>query len=247
MAGLLYKDFVAVHGKIFVAVLLIITAFLAVFSISPLPAVADYSGAIIAGALVSLAAMLLPMVVVMSVENNVIAADDGAGKKAYLMSLPVSKRQYVASKYIFILICYYVILSVLVIWVQFVSIHMEKAMEDNFLMNLIGLSPLWIQTLLLVSAMELPFLINMGVRAGTAIKTGIMAVLMYAIFAYMLFGDMTVLENFNLMAMLEWLEEHAEVTMTLQVLGPVIVSGLYYLSYRIAAALFERGERGDEE
>lgn len=247
MAGLLYKDFVAVHGKIYVAILLGITVFLAVFSISPLPMAADYGGAIIAGVLVAMAAMALPLMVVLSIENSVISADEGAKKKAYLMSLPVSKRQYVASKYIFILICYYVILSALVIWAQFVNIHMEQAFEENFLMDMIALSPTWIQALLVLSAIELPFLINVGVRAGNAIKTGIMAVLMYAMFAYMLFGDTTLIENFNMMAVMDWLEAHAEIMMTMEVLGPVIAGGLYYLSYRIAAAFFERKEQGDEE
>lgn len=245
MAGLLYKDFVAVHGKIYVAILLAITVFLAVFSISPLPMAADYGGAIIAGGLVAMAALILPMIVVMSIENSVISADEG--KKAYLMSLPVSKRQYVASKYLFVLICYYVLLSVLVIWAQFVNIHMEEVFPENFLMDIIAFSPMWIQALLLVSAIELPFLINVGVSAGNAIKTGIMAVLMYVIFAYMLFGDITLLENFDLRTVVDWLKEHAEVAVTLQVLGPVIAGGLYYLSYRIAAAFFERREQADEE
>ena len=247
MAGLLYKDFVAVHGKLYVTLLLGITVFLALFSISPLPAAAYYGGALIAGALVAMAAMTLPMIVVLSIENSVISVDEGAKKKAYLMSLPVSKRQYVASKYIFILICYYVFLSVLVIWAQFVNIHMEEALSENFLMDAIGLTPLWIQALLIVSALELPFLINVGVRAGNAIKTGIMAVILYVMFAYMLFGDLTLLENFNLMAMMEWLKEHEEITLTLQVLGPVIAGGFYYLSYRITASIYERREQENEE
>lgn len=247
MAGLLYKDFVAVHGKIYVAILLGITIFLAVFSISPLPAAADYGGALIAGALVAVAAMTLPMIVILTIENSIISVDEGAKKKAYLMSLPVSKRQYVASKYLFILICYYVFLSILVIWSQFVNILMQEALAENVFLDIIGLTPLWIQALLMVSALELPFLINVGVRAGNAIKTGIMAVILYIMFAYMLFGDLTLLENFNLVAVIEWLREHEEITMTLQVLGPVIAGGLYYLSYCIAAGIYERRERENEE
>ena len=247
MAGLLYKDFVAVHGKLYVTILLSVTALLTLFCISPLPAAADYSGAIIVVALVALAAMTLPLIVVMSIENSLISVDEGVRKKAYLLSLPVSKREYVASKYLFILISYYVILSVLVIWAQFANIHMSEAFPENILMDVMGLLPLWIQVLLVLSALELPFLINVGVRAGNAIKTAIMAMLLYVVFAYMLFGDMTVLEKFDLVTVLEWMEQHVEITMTLQVLAPVLAGGLYYLSYRIAAALFERREQGDEE
>ncbi len=247
MAGLLYKDFIAVHGKIYVAVLLVITVLLALFPVVPISPTVREEIAIVVGALVAIAATVLPLIVVFYLENSVISADDGAKKKAYLMSLPVSKRQYVASKYLFILICYYVFLSVTVIWAQFANICMGEVLEEGFLLNAIALMPFWIQALLLVSALELPVFINVGVKAGNAIKTTVLFAFYFAIFAYMLFGDMTIVENFSLVALLEWMEAHLEITMTLQVLAPVIVGGLYYLSYRIAAALFERREQADEE
>ncbi len=247
MAGLLYKDFIAVHGKVYAGILLGITVFLALFSISPLPAAADYGVAIIVGGLVAVAAMALPMVVAGAVETAIIHVDEGAKKKAYLLSLPVSKRQYVASKYIFVLICYYVILSVTVIWAQFVNGCMEEALQKSFLMDAMGLMPLWIQVLMIVSAIELPFFLSVGVKAGNAVKTSILAILFFAIFAYMLFGDVSVLDHLDLSVVINWMKEHMVITMTIQVLGPVIVGGLYYLSYRIAAALFERKEREDED
>lgn len=247
MAGLLYKDFVAVHGKIYAAVLLVVTILLAIFPIVPLPVTVREDAAIVVGALVVMAGTILPLIVVFSLENNVILVDSGAKKKAFLMSLPVSKRQYVASKYLFIFICYYVFLSVTVIWVQFVGACMIGTMSEDILLNAIGLMPMWIQALLLISAMELPFFINVGVKAGNAIKTTILFVVYFAIFAYMLFGDITVLNDFSLATLMEWMEEHLEITMTIQVLGPVIVGSLYYLSYRIAAALFMRKEQEDEE
>lgn len=247
MAGLLYKDFVAVHGKIYVAVLLGLTILLALFSVVPLPAQLGENMAIVVGALVAMASAILPSVVVFSIENSVIQVDEGARKKAYLMSLPVSKRQYVASKYLFIFICYYVFLSVIIIWAQFVNGRMGEALADNLLMDAMALMPLWIQALLLVSALELPFFINVGVKAGNAIKTTVLFIFYFFIFAYMLFGDMNIVQNFSIVEMIKWLDAHMELFMTLQVLGPVIVGGLYYMSYRVAAALFERKEQGDEE
>lgn len=247
MAGLLYKDFVAVHGKIYIAVLSVITVLLAAFAISPLPAASGYAAAIIVGGLVTMAALMLPMIVVGFIEAGIIQADEGTGKKAYVMSLPVSKRQYVASKYIFVLISYYVALSVSVIWAQFVNGCMEEALQDSFLMDAMGLVPLWIQVLLLASAIEMPFFINVGVKAGNAIKTGILVVVFFAMFGYMLFGDMTITDNLSIATLIDWMEEHKVLTMTLSVLGPVITGGLYYLSYRIATFLFERRECRNEE
>lgn len=247
MAGLLYKDFVAVHGKIYVAVLSVITVLFAVFAVSPLPAASGYAAAIIVGGLVAMAALMLPMMVLGSIETGIIQTDEGAGKKAYVMSLPVSKRQYVASKYIFVLISYYVALSVSVIWAQFVNGCMEEALQDSFLMDAMGLTPLWIQVLLLASAIELPFFINVGVKAGNAIKTSILVVVFFAMFGYMLFGNMAVMDNISIAALIDWMEEHKIFTMALNVSGPVIAGGLYYLSYRIAASLFERRECRDEE
>lgn len=247
MAGLLYKDFIAVHGKIYVAVLLVITVLLAFFPIMPIPASVREGVAIIVGMWVAIAATVLPLIVVFYLENSVISADEGAKKRAYLMSLPVSKRQYVASKYLFILISYYVFLSVTVIWAQFANICMGEVLEEGFLLDAIALMPFWIQALLLVSAMELPFLVNVGVKAGNAIKTTVLFAIYFCIFAYMLFGDMSIMENINLAALVKWMEAHLEITMTLQVLAPVIVGVLYYLSYRIAVAIYERRERADEE
>ena len=244
MAGLLYKDFVAVHGKTYVAVLSVITLLLAVFAISPLPAASNYAAAIIVGGLVTMAALILPMIVVGFIETGIIQTDEGVGKKAYVMSLPVSKRQYVASKYLFVLISYYVALSVSVIWAQFVNGCMEEALQNSFLMDAMGLTPLLMQVLLLASAIELPFFINVGVKAGNAIKTSILVVVFFAMFGYGLFGDITVLNNIT---WIDWLKEHKTLTMTLNVFGPVITGGLYYLSYRVAVSVFERRECRDEE
>lgn len=247
MAGLLYKDFVAVHGKIHTVALLALTVALGLFSASPLPAVGDYNGAVMICFLVFIMSMTLPLTVGMSITGSLIAVDEGARKKAYLFSLPVNKRQYVASKYIFILICYYVTLSVIVLWVQFASIFSDKASMGDLLAGVSGLAPLWIQVLLMLNAVELPFLIVKGTRMGGAIKTTILAMLMYAIFGFMLFGDISFLDSSILLNLANWMEANEETLMVLQVIGPVIVGILYYLSYRISVACLERKEQEDEE
>lgn len=247
MAGLLYKDFVAIHGKIYVAVLLLATLFLALFSIAPLPGDLSYDTAIVVGALVAVMSMVLPMVVTFSIENNIIASDAGAKKKAFLWSLPVSRKQYVASKYLFVLICYYVILSVTIIWAEFVNSPVEEALGDSFLMDVMGMMPLWVQACLLVSAIELPFFVVLGQKTGNAIKTGILFVLFFAVFGYMLFGDITFLEQFDLNMLITWMKEHTEICMAWQVSCPIVSGVAYYLSYRIAVTFFARKEPGDEE
>ena len=88
MAGLLYKDFVAIHGKIYVAVLLSATLFLALFSIAPLPGDLSYDTAIVVGALVAVMSMVLPMVVTFSIENNIIASDAGPKRKRFYGVFP---------------------------------------------------------------------------------------------------------------------------------------------------------------
>lgn len=246
MAGLLYKDFVAIHGKLYVGVLLSVTLFLTVFSMVPLSGDFGNDLAVVVGALVALMAMVLPMIVTSSIENNIIMADAGAKKKAFLLSLPVSRKQYVASKYLFVLICYYVILSVTVIWVQFANSRMEEALQDSLLMDAMGIMPLWVQACLLVSAVELPFFVVVGVKAGNAIKTGISFVLFFVVFGYMLFGDISFLEHFDLGMLMAWMEEHLEVMTALQVMCPIVSGVLYYLSYGIAVTLFARKEPGDE-
>ena len=108
MAGLLYKDFVSLKGKIYVAVVLAVLVLAMVLRILLPPSYIDE----LLWALSVLIIFLLYLLVVEKIEISLIAADEGRKQKQYFLSLPISRRQYVASKYLFLLLTFFVLLSV---------------------------------------------------------------------------------------------------------------------------------------
>lgn len=240
MAGLLYKDFVAVHGKQFVPGLLAVTLLLAGLCITGI----DAEVVIAVQALVFFASGILFLSIPMYFENCLFSVDRGRKKKAALLSFPVSKKQYVASKYLFILLLYYVFLSVTVIWASILN-----AWEgcEQALVEMMALLPAFASMMLVLSAMEMPFFMVLGIQAGNMLKTTIAMILFFLVIGYGLFGDLEILDRLNLWTLVEYLREHREAALAMQTFGPVLSGVLYYLSYRIAGGIFVRKELGDEE
>lgn len=243
MAGLLYKDFVAVHGKRIALGLVLVTVLLMLFCV--FCTVDDI--VLLVGGTVIWVSVLLPLTVPMYIENAVFTADTGKKKKAYLFSLPVSKRQQVAEKYVFVGIAYYVVLSATTLWGIFISGAMENVLRDTQLTGMLSMIPLYIYICLILSALEMPFFVVLGVKAGNALKQGIFLLLFFFVAAYMLFGDLGILENWDLMSLAAYMQEHMEVAMALQTFFPIAALLIYYLSYRIAGALYAGKELKDEE
>ncbi len=242
MTGLLYKDFVAIRGKRIAAVLVFVTLLILLFSVI----CRSDEVILVVGAMVIWTSLMLPLAVPLYVENAIFAVDEGKKKKAYLLSLPVDKRQQVASKYLFVGISYYVILSVTLLWGIFISSAMEQVLEDTALTDMLGLIPTYIHMCLILSALEMPFFAALGVKAGNALKQGILLILFFGAAAYLLFGDLHLLEKCDLISLTAYIQGHVEVVLALQTFLPMAAVLCYYLSYRLAGALYAGKEPQDE-
>lgn len=243
MAGLLYKDFVAVKGKILVSIMFLATLFCMVCSV----VVTSENFYIIIGFLLQCGLPVLPLAVPLALTDVLFGADIGKKKKGYLHSLPMDKKQYVASKYVFVLITYYVILSCVIIVATFMNTPVTEYLNATWFEILGGMMPLYICICLIISGLEMPFFVVMGVKAGNAVKTLILAIIFFMIMAYMLFGDLSVLERFDFEIILEYLETHPEISLAIQFGVPFTAGIVYYISYRISSALYVRKELQDEE
>lgn len=240
MAGLLYKDFVAFCGKRWILSLLAITALLTI----PCFTGAGAEVVLVLQSSVLTAAGILLLAVPMYFETCIFSTDEGRKKKAALLSFPISGRQYVASKYLFVLLLYYVLLSFAVIWANIMCAW--EGYEES-IVEMMGLLPSLACLLLILSALEMPFFVALGIRAGNSLKTTIAMILFFLLVGYGLFGDLTILDHVNLALWVEYLKEHRETALALQTFGPIVSGGLYYLSYRVAGGVFVRGELRDEE
>ena len=255
MGGLLYKDFLSINGKKHVAVFSVLTILLVVLKL--IVAFADTPDAWLLensegevmsflDYLVSMPAQIMPIMFISFIAMwipNVIQNDEKSKIHAYLSATPLSKRTYIAEKYVFIGICIYSALSICVIWcVISMAFLQEGAVLDilmlisSFLIELFSLA-------LIGASIEFPVFVAFGKEKGQMIKTGILEVLAWFAVAFLFFGNLDVLEIIDFNRIMDWAKAHSFALMFMAVISPLITLCVYYISYRISVRLYERKER----
>ena len=242
MAGLLYKDFVAIKGKVYATVML---AVLVMILAVRLFVTVIYIDEII-WAVSLMVSFVFYFIVIGKLEISLIAADEGRKQKQYYLSMPVSRNQYVASKYLFLLLTFWVVLSFSILLQTICLIGCKNESMEEMILLFDGLLPALTCGFLLIPTMELPFFIGTGTKRGSQVKTGLVVIVFFLVIVYLFFGDLTILERINFMAILNYLKNHAGLLLCLQVFAPYGIVLLYYLSYRISCVLFrKRGGAND--
>ena len=244
MAGLLYKDFAGIKGKL---ILWILSGCTILFLILRFVFPGNMSGAM--GELYDNFLMLFPGLLVAaglslpSIWTSAICKNDEKNNtRRFTKTLPLDRNAYIASKYIFIGIVIYVFFSLENVWI----IIFNSCAGNNNSCDLITALSLFIVEFcsisLLLAAIELPFFITLGVKKGTMIKTGIMEGLGILVIAYMLFGNLEIFRNFNIVVIADWCREHSVFVMLLSIISPVADLFIYWLSYRITCAVNQNRE-----
>ena len=90
MLGLLYKDFLAIKGKIYIWSLMAIVGVMFVYRML----VEGQENDMLIMALCIVIIEVLYMVMVGKVVNSMVEVDEGQKQKQYFISLPISKKQY---------------------------------------------------------------------------------------------------------------------------------------------------------
>lgn len=234
MAGLLYKDFVAVKGKIWVTGILAGVLLMMLLKVS----VPTETVNLIVLSLSLCMIVIMYLFIVGRLEISLVSVDETRKQRDYFLSLPVSKRQYVASKYIFLLIAFLIALTVSILLCALCRVRcpypdIEEAMEQ-----LMSVVPVFSCVFLFIPSMELPFFVGLGARRGNQIRTGLVIVLFFLAMIYLMFGDLSVFDGLDLIRILNSLERHKDMLLIMQVLMPYAALLLYYLSYRVSCLLF---------
>ena len=258
MGGLLYKDFLSINGKKQILVISVFTVLLVVLKL--IVAFADIpdswlmensEGEVMSffDYLVSMPAQMLPIMCIGFIAGwvpNVIQNDEKSKIHAYLSATPLSKRTYIAEKYVFIGICIYSALSICVIWcVISMAFLQEGAVLDilmlisSFLIELFSLA-------LIGASIEFPVFVAFGKEKGQMIKTGILEVLAWFAAAFLFFGNLDILGKLDFGLIIEWAKTHSFALMFMAVISPLITLCVYYISYRISVRIYERKEREHE-
>ena len=255
MKGLLYKDFVALRGKRFCVVLSVLTALLLLVRFALSEYVLGDAGFLITEGeeqvffpdyIVLYFPAFFPILMGGFIPRwmmESVRCDEQSRRRGYLASLPVSKREYVASKYVLMGILLYVLYSLSMVWSIVAG---GLAMQTDRFINLIHmieyLSLILFVFLLFVCAIELPLLLLLGAERVHMAEVGFFLTLGLLAVWYALFGDLNVISNLDIDRILAAAERHTFELMALFVGSPILVLGFYYLSFRLTAALYERKE-----
>ena len=242
MAGLLYKDFVAIRGKIYAICMVAVLVLGFVLRLI----VKDEATEYILVMYVPLMVFSLYLHVNNKMETDLMQVDEAKKQKQYCLSLPVNKKLYVAEKYVFMLLIFYIAQSFVALFCSIMAVDCVTTICMQILSSIMAIIPIITTGMMTLAAIELPFFIGAGYKKGKILKQGILEGFFVVFIVYLLFGDLNVFEKFSLEIFVTWLEEHQDVVNALHVFTPVIGLAVFYISYRISCFLYERRELSDD-
>lgn len=163
---------------------------------------------------------------------------DESKKWAYFIaSSPALAKGQIRSKYLLVLLIY----VALVFWCDLLSTVMAAfGCPANSFIAIIMMF-----VMLILNAIEFPFLVRFGCKVGGNVKTAMIMFLMLIVFEYMFFGDLSVFGSaekfFELMEKLSRTQMMSDIALVLLAAFPYVSIGLYYLSYKISCKLYMKG------
>ena len=258
MGGLMYKDFVAIKGKRICIILLSAIAILCILRMifpgslaEGLEMISENDQGIRINTL-DLMFVMPYICIIFSIVcfidmwcARLSEADESCSRiRNYVSSLPVTANSYVASKYVFITIATYVLISLLSI----TGIVLAAFAEEGYVLDILRMFEVMVlpvtSLLILVASIELPLYILIGREKGNLVKVAISLLLVFVLIGFMLFADMSWLsereEFFN--KFFNWFMKYkTEVTMV-SYLMPIADLIILFISYRITVFFKARQE-----
>ena len=242
MTGLLYKDFISTKSKYFLFAILAVTCLLLVLALS---SGTDILSSVLCGTIAMFSSVTLLFAVSSSLTASLFSKDEKKNCKAYLLSLPVSKKEYVASKYLYLLIAYYAVISVSVFWSQIYNIapvSEEIAGISRMVTFIVNGMAVLVPIAMIGSAIEFPLFVLYGKKTGDRIRTAFLMLICFLILLFLFFGDLNIMEKINLAQLIIYCNSHPVAMLIMSILSPCVSGLLYYFSYKITVHIFEKRE-----
>lgn len=174
--------------------------------------------------------------------GKIMGNDDKNKIKGYLATMPLEKNAYVASKYVFIGIAAYVAMSLDYVWGISYAAFCREGMFQNianyvnsFIVSIICIA-------ILLAAIELPLYFSVGKEKAMRAMVVFWTAIALVVIGYLMFGNLTIIENWDITVLIDFMERHQTGVILFQAMEPVMILALYYLSYRLSCYLFNKRE-----
>lgn len=254
MAGLLYKDFVSIKSKKLIITVIILTIILTILRLL-FPGTEELDGFMITNDNGDTANMIDTffffgefyiiwggMFFMITTCARIIEFDEKSKLRGYLSAMPFEKKTYVASKYVFMGIIAYAVFSLYMIWHIIIVSNMGKNFNADFSNMILCFSIPFMCLILFIISFDLPMFLLIGKQKTLMVRISIALIIVMIVFWMLLFGDLDKFSGIDIEKIMNWIDGHAFELVLISVLSPIITIAEYYLSYRIAAYLYERRE-----
>lgn len=188
-------------------------------------------------ALLSVFVFIMAFLVLGMMTAAIFAADESKKWAYFITSTPMTDVSQIKEKYIFTLLLYHV----LFIWFYFLFVFLAAFGGSANIM--VAFEMMWI--MILTNAIEFPFIVRFGSKAGSNVKTAVMLLIMIIAFEYIFFGDLSMFGSadkfFEFIEKLSDSSAMEDISIVLVAAFPYVSAGLYYLSYKISCKLYLKG------
>ncbi|MBD5146159.1 MAG: ABC-2 transporter permease [Ruminococcus sp.] len=235
MAGLLYRDLVLNKKNLLTMALGEIGLSLLVFA----PIIFDgvTSDTEIITSLLSVFVFIMLFLVLGIMTASIFEADESKKWAYFITSTPLTDVSQIKEKYLFTLLLY----VALFVWCYFLSVL--SAVLGGTANSMVACLMMFI--MLAANAIEFPFLVRFGSKAGSHIKTAVMLLAMIIAFEYIFFGDLSIFGSPD--KIFEFFERFSDtslmsdISLVLLAVFPYFSAGLYFLSYKLSCKLYLKG------
>lgn len=163
----------------------------------------------------------------------------------FAVASPAGVKGYVKSKYITTLLLPFIAMNVCLITDLTAAAILDLRQDVNQATTFMGIYTGLFMMFILLSAIELPFMIRFGVKKGANVKAVIFLSILAAAGIYFLFGDISMfgsMEDF-IQFLLDVMngKRGGTTLLAISALMPLVTLALYYLSYLLSCKLYLKG------
>ena len=230
MIGLLYKEFIATKGKMFlilsgVHLMLLIAIPLIWTGETEVSSIYMYS-----------IYLIVALTMIMGYSSTRLIRSDNDKQIQYFLGTTVNASGYVMSKYLLLIATYIFVAIIIVVEGLIVKSNLTLEVSSNMMKDCWKIVPMGIGISLFISSLEL-LLCYIFKIDGNNVLTGFCIVFLFVFLGYIFFGDLNVFEKINLTYLIN---NHKKVITILQIVIPVIAVVFTLLSCVVSIKFFKR-------
>lgn len=229
MRGFFYKDVVmSKMSLIVIAALTVLCAGTGVF-------ITKCCGDDTSAAIFPPAIVVMDFIFVGMFDTGLFTFDENRLWQSFAASTPQAFKAQAQSKYLLVSA-----INLFVVFVFFIADNITAFLTDAASGIMTSAAFLMFSIQLISVAVEIPFMVRFGSRKGVNVKFAVIGIIILIVGIYLLFGDISFLFGGNFKEILIAFLQKGGTVWTMALL-PYFAIVLYFLSYRISAALYRKG------